>query len=377
MKKMQCEVCGSTEIKKVNETTFECQSCGIQYSKEELQKLLVEITGAVKIDRSNEVDKIMKNAKRLYDTGDYEKAYDQFCDVLNIDPKNCDALLYTGLSWVRQSKSNKTNADKANHYFKDAINTKHDQVGDTAEFYDYTGFALQEILNSLKSAYNFIIKGTEKSILKDLNVDNIGESALVQMNNRAFAQKKFNLAVNGWNGYFCDIYEQLLDTLKKLDLINYEAGSDLFFTEYVDLMETRYFNVFVGKTELIAKDKQAVEQFGIKKELPVVQKFSEKLNNPAGTNSGINASSQKVRNANLNANQKFTSIFFTVLSFIPEIGIIFSILNIILNLILLSKNHKGSIKLEEKTVKVLKITTIISAFAILLNIIVLVILFNL
>lgn len=376
MKKMQCEVCGSTEIKKIDDTTFGCQSCGVQYSKEELQKLLVEITGAVQIDRSSEVNRIMKNAKRLYETGDYEKAYDQFCDVLNIEPQNCNALLYTGLSWVRQSKSNKTNADKANHYFKDAINTKHEQVGDTAEFYDYTGFALQEILNSLKSAYNFIIKGTEKSILKDLNVDNIGESALVQMNNRAFAKKKFNLAVNGWNDYFCDIYEQLLDTLKKLYLSNYEAGNDLFFTEYVNLMETRYFNVFVGKTELIAKDKETVEQFGIKKELPVVQKFSEKLNNPAGTNSGINASDQKIGNS-LNAQQKFGSIFFTVLSFIPGIGIMFSILNIILTCTLLSKKHKGSIKLDEEVVKAFKITASISAATILLNIIVLFIIFNL
>lgn len=41
MKKMQCEVCGSTDIKKIDDTTFECQSCGVQYSKEEVQKLLV------------------------------------------------------------------------------------------------------------------------------------------------------------------------------------------------------------------------------------------------------------------------------------------------------------------------------------------------
>ena len=43
MKKMQCEVCGSTDIKKIDDTTFECQSCGVQYSKEEAVKLLVEL----------------------------------------------------------------------------------------------------------------------------------------------------------------------------------------------------------------------------------------------------------------------------------------------------------------------------------------------
>ena len=36
MKKMKCEVCGSTEIKKIDDSIFECQSCGVQYSKDEV-----------------------------------------------------------------------------------------------------------------------------------------------------------------------------------------------------------------------------------------------------------------------------------------------------------------------------------------------------
>lgn len=49
MKKIQCEVCGSTEIKKVGDDLFECQSCGVQYSKNDVSKLLVKITGEVKL----------------------------------------------------------------------------------------------------------------------------------------------------------------------------------------------------------------------------------------------------------------------------------------------------------------------------------------
>ena len=60
MKKMQCEVCGSTDIKKVDDSIFECQSCGVQYDKSEVQKLLVELTGEVKIDRSEEIENAMK-----------------------------------------------------------------------------------------------------------------------------------------------------------------------------------------------------------------------------------------------------------------------------------------------------------------------------
>lgn len=42
MKKMQCEVCGSTDIKKIDEKTFECQSCGIQYDVTEFENIINE-----------------------------------------------------------------------------------------------------------------------------------------------------------------------------------------------------------------------------------------------------------------------------------------------------------------------------------------------
>ena len=83
MKKMQCEVCGSNEIKKIDDSTFECQSCGVQYSKNELQKLLVEITGNVKIDHSQEVENAIKRAEQFENDGDSQKAKDLFLDEVN------------------------------------------------------------------------------------------------------------------------------------------------------------------------------------------------------------------------------------------------------------------------------------------------------
>lgn len=88
MKKMQCEVCGSNEIKKINDTTFECQSCGIQYSKEEVQKLLVEITGNVKIDHSQEVENAIKRAEQFESAGDNKKAEEYYNKALDMDAEN-------------------------------------------------------------------------------------------------------------------------------------------------------------------------------------------------------------------------------------------------------------------------------------------------
>ena len=43
MKKMKCEICESVAIKKVADDVFECQECGVQYTKAEAIKLLTEV----------------------------------------------------------------------------------------------------------------------------------------------------------------------------------------------------------------------------------------------------------------------------------------------------------------------------------------------
>ena len=88
MKKMQCEVCGSTDIKKVDDSIFECQSCGVQYDKSEVQKLLVELTGEVKIDRSEEIENALKRAQQFLDEGDFSKASEYYNKVLDLAPNN-------------------------------------------------------------------------------------------------------------------------------------------------------------------------------------------------------------------------------------------------------------------------------------------------
>lgn len=92
MRKMQCEVCGSTEIKKTTDDTFECQSCGVQYSKDEIQKLLVEITGTVKIDHSDEVDNAIKRAEQFVQSDDKQKAEEYLNKALDMDAENEKAL---------------------------------------------------------------------------------------------------------------------------------------------------------------------------------------------------------------------------------------------------------------------------------------------
>ena len=91
MKKIQCEVCGSTEIKKISDDLFECQSCGIQYEKSEIQKLLVEITGEVKIDHTEDAEKMLVRARQFEEKGDIQKAKEYYERALDYEPENAEA----------------------------------------------------------------------------------------------------------------------------------------------------------------------------------------------------------------------------------------------------------------------------------------------
>lgn len=92
MKKMQCETCGSTQIKKISEDLFECQHCGVQYSNDEAKGLLVEITGSVKIDHSDEVENAIKRGEQFENAGDVTRAMEYYDRALDMDADNEDAL---------------------------------------------------------------------------------------------------------------------------------------------------------------------------------------------------------------------------------------------------------------------------------------------
>lgn len=95
MKKMQCEVCGSTEIRKVSEDFFECQSCGIQYSKSEVQKLFVEITGKVKIDNTDQTKNLYILARNDVDNPD-GNALKYYEAILLNEPTSWEANFFVG-----------------------------------------------------------------------------------------------------------------------------------------------------------------------------------------------------------------------------------------------------------------------------------------
>ena len=91
MKALVCEMCkGNDLIKK--DGLYVCQHCGTKYSTEEAQKLLVE--GYVKIDYSDELNKLYEVARRAKSTGNTAHAQKFYEKILEKDPSSWEANFY-------------------------------------------------------------------------------------------------------------------------------------------------------------------------------------------------------------------------------------------------------------------------------------------
>ena len=89
MRAMTCEMCGSTELVKQN-GMFVCQYCGTKYSVEEAKKLL----GSVKIDKTDEKEKLLILARRARSENNSENAEKYYGMVLQDDPDNWEAAFF-------------------------------------------------------------------------------------------------------------------------------------------------------------------------------------------------------------------------------------------------------------------------------------------
>lgn len=100
MKRLTCEMCGSTDLMKEN-GVFVCQTCGCKYSVEEAKKMMVEgvvqVEGTVKVDNSDKVETYKDMAISAYNAGNTKEAYQYFLKVLEINPTDYQSIFYKGM----------------------------------------------------------------------------------------------------------------------------------------------------------------------------------------------------------------------------------------------------------------------------------------
>ena len=78
MKALVCEMCGSHNLIK-NNGMYVCENCGTKYTTEEAKKLMVEVSGSVKIDNTKKLEnyyKLARRAKETNNSADAKKYYD-------------------------------------------------------------------------------------------------------------------------------------------------------------------------------------------------------------------------------------------------------------------------------------------------------------
>lgn len=89
MKALVCEMCNSNDLVK-QDGLFVCQNCGTKYTVEEAKKML----GTVKIDKTDETEKLLVLARRARDDNNSENAEKYYDLVLQEDPNNWEAAFF-------------------------------------------------------------------------------------------------------------------------------------------------------------------------------------------------------------------------------------------------------------------------------------------
>ena len=97
MKALVCELCNGNDFVK-QDGVFVCQYCGTKYTLEEAKKLMidgvVQVQGTVKVDTSDELQRLLQAARNARETSDSETAVKHYEKISALDPDNWEALFY-------------------------------------------------------------------------------------------------------------------------------------------------------------------------------------------------------------------------------------------------------------------------------------------
>lgn len=98
MVKMVCEMCNASDFVK-EEGLFVCQYCGVKYTHEEAKRMIIE--GTVKVDRTEEKETSLANARRAMKMEDWASADKFYGMVLERDAENYEAIFYHAYAKVK------------------------------------------------------------------------------------------------------------------------------------------------------------------------------------------------------------------------------------------------------------------------------------
>ena len=259
MKRIQCEVCGSQHIKKVSENTFECESCGIKYSSDNVKKLLVEVSGKVEIDKSSEIENMIKNGKRLYNSKSYETAYSTFNSALNIDADNSEAVLYSGYSNANMMIPDGKAITTALETATSATTIQFNKYGNTKEFFSFCATAIDEMLKIFDTTF-----GSQSEALHSAAFDTITDNDINLFSRISYA-KDSNRLLEGYKKIISINAGTFLTHFDSFMIKDFKNAPEEFFVQIIRIMEKQYFANMPGQEPIIEADKIRLSEFNISK----------------------------------------------------------------------------------------------------------------
>jgi len=144
MKRLTCEMCGSTDLVK-QDGFFVCQTCGCKYSVEEAKKMMiegtVEVQGTVKTDLSDQVNNLLDRVKNFIKKSEWEKAYDYIDKILDLNNACPEAYYYKMLAILKKSSMDEININE----FIECDDEEFDEERAGDEYYRYRRYGGEPI----------------------------------------------------------------------------------------------------------------------------------------------------------------------------------------------------------------------------------------
>ncbi|MCL2114787.1 MAG: TFIIB-type zinc finger domain-containing protein [Methanobrevibacter sp.] len=205
MKKLACEMCGSTNVVK-EDGLFTCQSCGAKYSPEEAKKMMVE--GTVQIDHSSKIENYEKLLKKGIEHQRWKDVKRYSDELLSIEIENPDAIFYKGLAecWLSSMMDYKDRYDvsKAFNYAIDVMKEKKiDEIGEAIVRYSKE---IIPLINSIQNASVNIHNREQKNSYHYINGSDVRKDAKIfYLENLFVSNELVTQVINFYNEYLEDV----------------------------------------------------------------------------------------------------------------------------------------------------------------------------
>ena len=120
MKKLRCELCGSTDLIK-KDGIYVCNSCGSKFTVEEARKMMVEVEGDVNVKNMGNVENYIVMAQNAFSSKNNKEAENYCNKAIEINTESYEAWLIKGKAAGWQSTIANIRFPEALNCFENAI----------------------------------------------------------------------------------------------------------------------------------------------------------------------------------------------------------------------------------------------------------------